>query len=172
LLAIFLSQPALYFFYPGLGTFLGPRYWFEVFWTIPLLTMMGVEALAGLAAQGEAKKTAAPYVLLLMLAVYGISSTVAALPRFADYNGMRPLNLPSFDAPALVFVPASHVWQEYGRFFYLMDPILDNNPVIFARDQGIHNLPNDLPPLPDELLMKVFPGRKCYRLEGETFLPM
>jgi len=172
LLAFFLSESALYFFYFGDGTFLGPRYWFEVFWTIPILTVMGVEEVAGLASAGAGRKSAAPYVLLLLLAVYGVSSTVSTLRYFKGYNGMRPMKLPRFDSPALVFVPSEGTWQQYGIFFSLMDPVLNNNSVIFARDQAVHNVPNGLPPLPDERLMKAFPERKYHRFEGGNYLPI
>lgn len=162
---ILVAQITLYFFYFNEGTFLGPRFWYEVIWIIPLLTIMGVSTLAKILSSQPKRSSLAPLIILLILVIIGIKSTIAILPQFKDFNAMRSVELPKLNTPAVVFVNnRDGGWQHYGRFFIKQNPTL-NNKIIFARDKAVHNVANNLDPLPNTLLKQAFPDRNFYLYE-------
>ena len=79
---------------------------------------------------------------------------------------MTKVTLPAVDKPAIIFVPGEQSWQQYGRYFTLQSPLL-NEDLIFARDQGKHNVPNELPPLANTSLEKYLPERNLYLYHPE-----
>ncbi len=172
LISLFIAQVVLYFVYFNEGTFMGPRFWFEVSWIIPLLTVMGAESIVDFFPQKKFRMARfSPFLILFILFIYGAVSTFMIIPSFKGFNGIESVKIPPLKTPAVVFVPSIGSWNAYGRFFIKQNPFLDE-PVIFTRDQGINNVTNNLPPLPNDLLKTFFPNRHFYLYQEGQFLKL
>ena len=159
-------QAAAYGLYFHAGIWYGPRYWYEAYWAIPVLVGSGAAGL--LSCLERLRPSKARRLAVVALAAFWLTMALADdLRYFPIYRGLnRMYRLPPLplQGPALVFVPAAQAWQDYGRYFWQLNPALARNRVIFAREQALHNVWRGLPPLPDELLLAHFPGRAAYRL--------
>lgn len=161
LLPLFLLQVALYGIYFHPGTFYGPRYWYEASWVLVLLTAKGIVVLFGVVRRGVGRR----YANLLLTFALGLTiamsllSDATLLPQYKGYNRMTRVSAPRVARPAIVFVPADAVWQTYGRYFALQSPFLEQQAIIFARDEARHNVWKSRPPLDNEALLEHFPDR-------------
>ena len=163
LLALLPLQVLAYALYFHPGTFMGPRYWYEAIWVLPLLTAEGtVVAFAWLRRLLRRPWIWAVFATgMLMLLCLSLGWDLWLLPAFRGYNRMSRAQLSPLQRPALVFVPSVDRWQDYGRYFILQSPGLDDD-VIFARDQGRHNVWKNRLPVPNEELIRYFPTRHVY----------
>jgi sugar lactone lactonase YvrE len=94
------------------------------------------------------------------------------IQSFRNYNGLNRRYLDLVKGRglnnAVVLVDSKGSWIPYGNVFWAMSPWLDD-PVVFARDQGIHNVPKPgNTPLDNKLLLDLYPDRSFYLLEGNS----
>lgn len=164
---LFISQVGLYFFHFHEGTFYGPRFWFEVIWIIPLLTVMGLATLPRIFPSVR-NILLVSHTILITLLIFTIINFAYILPQFKGFNGMQPISTLPVKTPALIFISdVDDNWVNYSRYFIEQNPFLDT-PVIFARDQALHNISNSLPPLSNTSLMRFFSDRYFYILRGNS----
>lgn len=159
-------QVAAYGIYFHGGIFYGPRYWYEATWVLLVLAAEGmVVAFTWAERLVRSRHVWKVYAFgLVVLLGFSLKHDAALLPRYKGYNWMTRLQLPELEKPALVFVQATDRWQAYGRYFILQSPLLEQNEVIYARDQALHNVWKYRPPLDNLLLAGYFPGRHLYRI--------
>lgn len=156
----FLLNIISYFFYFHPGTFLGPRYYFESAWVLIILSVFGFTSLLSLLNFN----TLILITSIVIIMILSISFDINFLPSFRGYNGMTKVDTSKFPKNSLVFIPGQKNWQAYGKYFYLLSPKLSENSIIFARDMAVHNVPKNLPPLDNNLLINYLPNRQIFVL--------
>ncbi|KKP68266.1 MAG: hypothetical protein UR68_C0009G0003 [Candidatus Roizmanbacteria bacterium GW2011_GWA2_35_19] len=170
LFLFFLFQVISYFFYFHPGTFLGPRYWFEASWTIALLFSLGVSNLLHFFKKSINQKylNLIYFILSFVFYIFILKKDTKLLPTYKGHNGITAMSILPIKKPALILVEGEKNWQTYGQFFINFDPTKESSPVIFARNNAIHNVPKNLPPLDNNLLIKYFPKRQIYYFKEGT----
>jgi hypothetical protein len=162
--AVFFSLVLVYGLY-WIGAWLfGPRYYYEGFFSLSLLSAAGIRWLAGKAWHGRATHpihsirfvltwsviillTAGnllfflPQRLQLMRGLYGITAS-----QLEPFKSKTALDM----TPALVIVNPQDYWLEYGALLELSSPLLDS-PFIFTYDRG---------PDLNQTVINAFPQRK------------
>lgn len=195
LAGVIVSTATLFFFYFAHGVMYGPRFYFECLPAFLLLTGRGLSLLfvwlsPPVSTAGSTSPAAAvpPYperglspllalLLVFLLASLSVRFNREELPRYRGYNLMHRQGLEAVEraglSRALVFVDADERWQQYGQFFWTLDPDLDANDVLFARDRALHNVGvRGDTPVPNEELMKRFPDRSYYYFDGFNITPL
>lgn len=163
-----LSVMGAYVFYWGAGIMYGPRYYYV---TIPWLTLLSARGLdelyllpGRLRRRRKDRTTAAlfPSLLLAGLLVYNLRVYLPAnIPIYSGYNFVSQAPVEAVRRAgihrALVFTVSRPAWSwwSYGAVFSSNSPLL-NGDVVYARDLGAA----------DRRLMRLFPGRRYYRLDG------
>jgi hypothetical protein len=160
--SVYWSLAAVYMLYWVGAWVYGPRYYYEGFYSITLLSAAGI---FWLAEQGRIVNWIT-WALLIVLIGYNL---IFYLPgRLAEMRGLfgvrrellAPFQTPQAQqlTPALVIVHPRQEWREYGALTELEDPWL-TTPFIFAYSRG-----EDI----DAALAKDFPGRKIihYYMNG------
>jgi hypothetical protein len=161
------------------GIMYGPRFYYEGFGFLLLLTARGVETATELAGaafsrrrQSQTNLVLAP--ALVVAAVVGLISYNVNyyLPgQWNLYHGYNYVSHKKIDTVtaagvhnALVFanVGLPYEWWEYGEVFSANDPLLQGD-VVYARDLG---------DAVDRKLLADFPGRSVYRLVGTDLQPL
>jgi hypothetical protein len=156
------------------GIMYGPRFYFEGFGFLVLLTARGFDVLMSAPVSSpldrekpntEPIAAVAAFVLLAGLIGYNLSFYLPGQLRlYHGYNYVSRLKLDAVAAAgihhAVVFanVGKQYEWWEYGEVFSANDPLLQGD-VIYARDLGDAE---------DRQLLLDFPGRAYYRLDGTT----
>ncbi|HUX88851.1 MAG TPA: glycosyltransferase family 39 protein [Chloroflexota bacterium] len=170
-----------YAFWWADGIMFGPRFYYEGFGALLLLTARGVQEALSLTEQGARVLSKRAGDLGLPMARGAVIAGLIGLIAFNYvyyfplqwdlYHGYNYVNHSKLDAVAaagihhaVVFADVGewYAWWEYGMVFSANDPLLQGD-VIFARDLGT---PKDL------ALEGDFPGRSFYRLEGTTITPL
>jgi len=165
------------------ATLYGPRYYFEGFYSLSILSAAGVAWLAGWPIRpGEAWPATGRWQRARSLAVSGVLAGLVAfnlvfyLPTRLDkmyglYGVQRASLAPFLTAaaqkltPALIIVHPQKDWIEYGRLLELESPFLDS-PFVFIYTRGV---------LQDQALAAQFPERKVYHYyadEPNRFYPL
>ncbi|HLH73769.1 MAG TPA: glycosyltransferase family 39 protein, partial [Chloroflexota bacterium] len=163
------------------GIMYGPRFYYEGFGSLLILTARGVQEAFSLTEHGARLVAKGSQTMRLPLARTGILVGLAALIAFNFlyyfpgqwelYHGYNYVNHSKLDAVqaagihhAVVFADVGpwYAWWEYGMVFSANDPLLQGD-VIFARDLGIEK---------DHELEADYPGRSFYRLDGTTITPL
>ena len=170
-----------YAFWWADGIMFGPRFYYEGFGALLLLTARGVQEALFLTergarlisgwADGQGPRLARG-VVLAGLAGLIVFNFVYYFPEQWDlYHGYNYVNHTKLDAVAaagihhaVVFADVGewYAWWEYGMVFSANDPLLQGD-VVFARDLGTQK---------DLTLEGDFPGRSFYRLNGTTITPL
>lgn len=170
-----LSVMAAYLFYWTSGMMYGPRYYFTAVPWFALLTARGLQELSrwvlrlpGGLRRDRLAALIVPGMLLVGLLVYNLSVYLPAqIPVFKGYNYTSAASLDTVRRAgihhALVFVVTDPPggWWDYGSVFAANSPLLDGD-VVYARDQGAA----------DTSLMRLYPGRRYYRLDWKTLTPL
>lgn len=158
-----------YFLYHYHGIIFGPRYWFEVFPYFILLFILGLQTMYRMMYEeiSPSLSRLPIFSIIGVLVFWSWISTLSILAQVKEENGMFRENLP-VNPPhkALILVPSANSWQDYGRFFILQSPKL-NERYIYARDQGLDNAGKNTTPLDNKILKKYFPDRDLYLLDRE-----
>ena len=172
----FLAVAAGYALWWADGIMYGPRFYYEGFGFLILLTARGVDVLLDIASPlASPVRTPVQWMPmgLVYLVVAGLVAFNAAFyfpGQWALYHGYNYVNHSKLDAVAragihhaVVFADVGqwYEWWEYGMVFSANDPLLTGD-VIYARDLGDAR---------DRELMADFPGRSFYRLEGTHLIP-
>lgn len=173
LLMLFFVHVLAYFFYFGMGTFYDPRYWFESIFALIMLTAAGIINLFVMLKNrfGRIPAFMSIACIALTLIIYGNIRLFSILNLHKGYNGMHKVAVPNVEKPALIFIEGQGAWLEYGRYFIQQSPSLTDQ-IIFARDKAIHNVPKDLPPLDNQLLINYFKNRKPYLLKNNNLVEL
>ena len=148
--SVFFSLVLAYGLY-WIGSWLvGPRYYYEGFFSLTLLTAAGVRFLAGQISTAVGKlhrlHQARFVITMSVLGILITGNLLFFLPlRIGGLKGLygiRAEQMAPFEsedarrlAPALVFVQPERYWLEYGVLLDLSSPLLDT-PFIFAYDRG------------------------------------
>jgi 4-amino-4-deoxy-L-arabinose transferase-like glycosyltransferase len=137
--SVYWSLAAVYMLYWVGSWVYGPRYYYEGFYSITLLSAAGVLWLAD---TGRIQKWIA---LVLLISLTGYNLIFFLPSRLSVMHGLygvrRELLAPFLSTqaqeltPALVIVHPRHAWREYGAFTELEDPWL-TTPFIFAYSRG------------------------------------
>jgi len=172
----FLAVAAGYALWWADGIMYGPRFYYEGFGFLILLTARGVDVLLDIASPlASPVRTPVQWMPmgLVYLVVAGLVAFNAAFyfpGQWALYHGYNYVNHSKLDAVAragihhaVVFADVGqwYEWWEYGMVFSANDPLLTGD-VIYARDLGDAR---------DRELMADFPGRSFYRLKGTHLIP-
>jgi 4-amino-4-deoxy-L-arabinose transferase-like glycosyltransferase len=160
----------VYVAYWGDGVMYGPRYYYAALPWFVLLTARGLEELfrwllrlpVGISRDRLAALTVTGLIVMLLLVCDLNVYIPAQIPLYPGYNYSSAA---PFDAVskagihhAIVFVAnPENGWYAYGIPFSANSPLLDND-VLFARDLGTK----------DRQLMRLYPGRTAYLLNGTT----
>jgi len=161
------------------GIMYGPRFFYEGFGFLVLLTARGLDVALDLGRRGmgdpavliaRAPSVVAPALVYLLAAALIAFNLWFYLPgQWQLYQGYNYVNRAKVDAVAasgihnaLVFadVGKQYEWWEYGMVFSANDPLLRGD-VVYARDLGDAE---------DQKLLADFPGRSYYRLQGTTLV--
>ncbi len=179
-LAGFLAVVAGYACWWADGIMYGPRFYFEGFGFLVLLTARGGDVALDLAETGATwpERGVAGAVVtgptLVGLVVTGLIAFNLAfyLPgQWTLYHGYNYISGKKLDAVrasgvhhALVFTNVGkwYEWWEYGMVFSANDPLLRSD-IVYARDLG---------DAADRRLAADFPDRSTYRLDGTTLTPL
>lgn len=173
LLIFFFIHVLGYFFYFGAGTFYGPRYWLEPSFSLIMLTALGIVNLYEILKLrfGKIPTFMSVSCIVLLLFLYGGYRLFSTLPFYKSYNGMYKVEMPKIETSALVFIEGHNVWQEYGRYFFQQSPNLTDK-IIFARNESIHNVPKNLSPLDNKILINYFKNRKPYLVKNGNLIEL
>jgi hypothetical protein len=158
-----------YIFYWNPGTMYGPRYYYVAIPWFALLAARGLEELyqwpMRVARRWPPSRVAAllpPALLLAFLLAYNLGVYLPTqLPMYRGYNFVNAASLQAVSRArvhnALIFVQSNppDQWWSYGSVFSANSPTLDSD-VVYARDRGAI----------DVQLMREYPGRTYYRLDG------
>ena len=172
------SIVALFFFYFHDGIFIGPRYWYE---TLPVLfvgaarglTLVG-EAIAGFLPVARVRPVLASAVAIVLGASLAAATARLTLREASGLWGWNDMSrhllaqTESIPGRALVFVDSKSFWQPYGEVFWTMWPDLERNRIIYARNEGTHNVPSDRAPIPNSQLADRYPERAVYSWSSGT----
>jgi hypothetical protein len=167
LLVPFLCLVVAYLFY-WIGSparLWGPRYYFEGFAGLWLLSAVGLIKVWDWASTREDwARAALVLVLVLMVAVNLVANLPARLDEAHGFYGISRAQLEPIEEAelhnALVIVYAER-WLEYGAMLAEMSPFLDDD-VVFARGDS---------PEVDAAVIASFPGRSVYYLQGGRLTP-
>ena len=165
--SVFFSLLAVYLTY-WIGAFLyGPRYYYEGFYSLTILSAAGIALLAGWPYRPEdrwkpkegwerARSIGAGALLILLVGYNLIFYTPSRLGEMHGLYGVErthtePFLTPLAQAltPALVIVHPQEEWIEYGTLIELSSPYLDT-PFIFILTRG---------PAADAIVIRAFPDR-------------
>ena len=169
LASVFLSLVLVYLAY-WVGSWLfGPRYYYEGFFSLTLVSAVGIAWLAGWPLEpGPAvpsiRKQRIRSALVLgcvgLLVAYNLAFYLQG--RLGEMRGLydvrreylEPFQLPQSQefTPALIIVHTGDDWIEYGRLLELADPFLQT-PFIFAISRGV---------AADQAVIDSFPERKVF----------
>jgi hypothetical protein len=155
------------------GIMFGPRFYYEGFGFLLLLTARGIETALDVASEGfiaghRARQsfTFAPAVVVAaVVGLFAFNISYYLPGQWALYHGYNYVSHKKIDAVtaagihnALVFtnIGLPYEWWEYGEVFSANDPLLQGD-VVYARDLGDET---------DRTLLSAFPGRQVYRLNG------
>jgi hypothetical protein len=161
------------------GIMYGPRFYYEGFGFLLLLTARGIDTALDLAGSGlfateRPARSSTVATVGVVAAVLGLVFYNASyyLPGQWDlYHGYNYVSRKKIDAAeragihnALVFtnVGFPYEWWEYGEVFSANDPLLQGD-IIYARDLG---------DAADRKLIVDFPGRSVYRLNRTDLQPL
>jgi hypothetical protein len=158
------------------GIMYGPRFYYEGFGYLIVLTARGVDVGLDLArdrfSPESGRAVVAPVlVYAFLVALVGFNLWYYLPGQWTLYYGYNYVSHAKLDAVAaanlhnaLVFadVGKPYEWWEYGEVFSANDPSLSGD-VIFARDLG---------DAADQKLIADFPHRSYYRLDGTTITPL
>jgi hypothetical protein len=139
----------------------GPRYYFEGFYSLALVSAAGIFWLAErVMMEGQPRKWMKIAVSSFVVFLIGYNLSVYLPKRLKTMTGLYGITrsmLAPFETeqakvltPALVIVHFDKEWTEYGGLLELQDAEL-TSPFIFALSQGLG---------PDELLARDYPGRR------------
>lgn len=169
--SVFFSLVMLYSAY-WIGSWLfGPRYYFEGFFSLAMLSAAGIRWLAGaITATGRHRwLQQARYVLLYTIVGVLIAGNVIfflpiRLGSMQGLYGMRASQLAPFQtqeaqalAPALVIVHPQNYWLEYGVLLELSSPMLDS-PFIFTYTRGSEGNQQLIDAFPERTVIDYFPA--------------
>jgi hypothetical protein len=172
LLACLLSLIAAYSAYFASGLMYGPRYYYEGLPPLFLLTARGMVELGRLPNRlwprfgvRQDRELAAffPLVLAGALLLFNLRFYLPSqLSLYHNYNYSSDTELRAVERArihhAVVFVVSPPgIWYTYGNVLFENDPLLKGD-VIYVRDLGAR----------DQELLKYFPNRTRYRLDGIT----
>jgi len=171
-----LSVVIAYIFYFADGVwYTYPRYWYVIIPWLCLLTMRGFQELYRLPLrvrlEGEPRPVAAallPAGLAVVLAINSmvnyVPGTISLLTRF-DSGATVAIDTAArhhlHDALVFQVQPSRQAWWPYGGVFNQNSPLLDGN-IIWARDERNR----------DRRLMRLYPHRRYYRLNGTQLIPL
>ncbi|HLZ07982.1 MAG TPA: hypothetical protein VKT80_05295, partial [Chloroflexota bacterium] len=161
------------------GIMYGPRFYYEGFGFLLLLTARGIDTAVELAggdpvAPERPRRRSSVAQIAIVCAVVGLIAYNVGyyLPgQWNLYHGYNYVSRKKIDAVeqaglhnALVFtnVGLPYEWWEYGEVFSANDPLLQGD-VVYARDFGN---------VVDRQLLRDFPGRSVYRLNGVDLRPL
>lgn len=131
LLALFLGQQVLYYFYFHHGVFLGPRYWSEASWVFLIFISQGLVFFWENMIQ--IKNELWLILFFLVIGSYSVLKISCFPLQFQGYNWIvRPPKI-EVKNPSVVLIP-SKTWQDYGKFFVFQDPLLEEEIVFAKRD--------------------------------------
>ncbi len=143
--SVFVSLAGAYLLYWAGSTTFGPRYYFEGFHSITLLSAAGCLGLAGWSKTKGWKNSRFIGVAALLLFLVGynlVSYLPARLQEMRGLYGVERADLLPFLTqearaltPAIVVVHIQETWTDYGALLDLQDPWL-TSPFIFALGQG------------------------------------
>lgn len=144
----------------------GPRYYFEGFGVLWILSAVGLGRGWDRLRRGPLWPRAAALAGLALLLVVNLGVNLP--PRLAQAKGfygisraqLRPIETAHLQN-ALVFVKAER-WLEYGAMLAEMGPLL-TDPVLYARSAG---------PEEDAAVMRDYPDRAVYYLEAGVLYPV
>jgi len=168
LLAPFVTLVVAYLFY-WIGSPMrlwGPRYYFEGFGVLWILSAVGLWRAWDLLQKGRKWPRAAALAVLALLLVVNLGINLP--PRLAQARGfygisqaqLRPIKEAHLQN-ALVFVKADR-WLEYGAMLANMSPLLSDS-VLYARSAS---------PEEDAAVMQDYPERAIYYLENGVLYPV
>lgn len=164
----FLAVVVGYAFWWADGIMYGPRFYFEGFGFLILLTARGFDVALGFASRAPVTRA------LILATVAGLVAynVTAYLPgQWQLYRGYNYTNHGRLDAVAaagihhaVVFAntTSQYAWWDYGMVFSANDPLL-NGDVVYARDLGDRA---------DCQLRLDYPNRSFWKLEGTTVTPL
>ncbi len=155
---VFPSLVLVYMAYWIGSTLYGPRYFYEGFYSLTVVSAAGLFWLADrVFQQGRARRGMQMASALLGLFLIGYNLTAYLPKRLNDMVGLygirramlQPFETPQAQSftPALVVVHFYHQWTEYGGLLYLQNANL-TSPFIFALSRGAQAdaaLPRDYP---------------------------
>ena len=159
---LFGAQVLAYALYFHPGTYMGPRYWYEVAWAPLMVAAEGVVVLSGWLERRLNRRVVGVILVGAVLTFAGMSLRADwhLLPGYRGYNRMYRSHIPAVNTPALVFVPA----RELAGLRALLRPpvtIPDRrrscSPAI-CQAQCLE----DRPPVPNEALTAYFADRHVY----------
>jgi hypothetical protein len=143
--SVFVSLATVYMLYWTTSTTFGPRYYFEGFYSIGLLSAAGVLWLAGWprAKPWRSGRFLVAAGLLAFLVCYDLAVFLPArLDEMRGLYGVERADLLPFQSaeaealtPAIVVVHIQDTWTDYGALLDLQDPWL-TTPFIFTFGQG------------------------------------
>jgi hypothetical protein len=162
-MAVFLSLVFVYIFYWTGAWLFGPRYYFESFFSLTILTAIGIRWLIGLPIFSNAPQglpLLRPAVILGVVSFLICANLLYYLPGrlngLTGLYGVEKSHILPFQTtrarsmtPALVIVHPRHSWIEYGTLLDLTDANL-TSPYIITIDQG---------PGPNQQVIDAFPDR-------------
>jgi hypothetical protein len=174
-LASALAIITAYVAYWNPGTMFGPRYYYTAIPWFALLSARGLEEmyrwplrLPILRGHDAVAALMVPAALLALLVSYNLTIYIPAqIPIYRGYNFTSAASMEAVRAAnihhALIFVvtPPPYGWWSYGSVFSSNSPLL-NGDIVYARDLGTSNI----------LLMRRYPDRTYYRLDGTTITPL
>lgn len=171
---IFLVVSIGHIFYFGPGTFYGPRFWYEGAIVLFPISAIGIDTFYQHLKQNSNRTISLMIILTLAtpLVIYSQQQLKHLASTLADYNGMHPVNLPvQPESPSLIFISGQNSWQEYARYFIQQDPSM-TDLIIYARNEGQHNVPPHGNQLDNRLLQGYFPNRNLYLLNEDHLEPL
>ena len=165
--------PALVLIYMAywIGAFLfGPRYYYEGFFSLTILSAAGVAWLGGWPYRPREhwermkkyQRARSIATLALLFGLIGYNLVAYTPPRLADMHGLYDVEHKHIEpflsaeaqklTPALIIVHPQKFWIEYGTLLELSNPYLDT-PFIFVISRGTNA---------DEAVAEAFPERKVF----------
>ena len=166
-----LSLVAAYMFYWADGVAWGnfPRYWYVAVPVLALLSARGLQELYRFPLSSALRLPARPVTalawpaaLMVLLLTFNLADflpkTTALMARWNSRNldALQTVQRSRVHNAVVFQVQGASYWWPYGGVFQQNSPLL-NGDIVWARDRGPA----------DKALMRVFPGRTYYRLDGD-----